>query len=165
MTWSKGGISKHPLHQTWRGMRNRCRNPKNPVYERYGGRGISVCERWDDFRSFLADMGERPAGTSLDRWPDPNGNYEPGNCRWATPREQRVNSNSGKRMEPARLWLRPAEPDAQATWIIKDAGRRISTGYGEADRKGAEAALAAHIADRLTGPTGPFTGPLERGQT
>lgn len=69
-------------------MRSRCNNPKTTQYENYGGRGITVCARWNSFESFLADMNERPEGTTLDRWPNKNGNYEPGNCRWSNPQEQ-----------------------------------------------------------------------------
>jgi len=71
-------------------MIERCRYPQHPKYRLYGGRGIDVCERWATFDPFLADMGVRPAGRSLDRI-DPDGPYEPGNCRWATPLEQRHN--------------------------------------------------------------------------
>ena len=73
-------------------MGQRCNNPKNPDYPRYGGRGITVCERWMTFENFLADMGEKPRGQSIDRINN-NGNYEPGNCKWATQREQVRNSS------------------------------------------------------------------------
>lgn len=76
-------------YSTWVSMIKRCANPKTSGYANYGGRGITVCQRWRTFDNFLADMGERPDGKSLDRI-DPNGNYEPGNCRWSTPREQQL---------------------------------------------------------------------------
>ena len=77
-------------------MRNRCLNPKNISYKDYGGRGITVCKRWQGpqgFQNFLADMGERPRGKSIDRI-NANGNYEPGNCRWATKKVQANNKRT-----------------------------------------------------------------------
>ena len=78
-------------------MWGHCTRPTHPHFDRYGGRGILVCVRWRDFRDFLADMGERPAGTSLDRI-DNDGNYEPGNCRWATEVEQKANTRVAIRL-------------------------------------------------------------------
>lgn len=72
-------------------MHKRCRLKSDKGYPVYGARGIMVCERWKKFENFLADMGVRPEGKSLDRFPNRSGNYEPGNCRWATPREQTLN--------------------------------------------------------------------------
>jgi hypothetical protein len=74
-------------------MRQRCLYPRSKKYPRYGGRGITICERWSLFANFLADMGERPAGKTLDRV-DNDGNYEPGNCRWATSAEQASNCDT-----------------------------------------------------------------------
>lgn len=73
-------------YMSWQRMLARCEYTKNPSYHRYGARGITVCERWHSFVNFLADMGERPAGMQLDRI-DNDGNYEPGNCRWVSPKE------------------------------------------------------------------------------
>lgn len=72
-------------------MLQRCTNPKHRRYPDWGGRGIKVCARWMLFSNFLVDMGAKPEGTTLDRWPDNDGDYEPGNCRWATPKEQVLN--------------------------------------------------------------------------
>lgn len=87
----KHGLTGQAEHRIWNNMLNRCRNKKMHGWPNYGGRGIKVCERWGDFQCFLADMGERPSDKhSIDRV-DVNGDYEPGNCRWATPLEQNNN--------------------------------------------------------------------------
>jgi len=84
-----GGRSQ--TYRSWEAMRQRCRDSNAANFYLYGGRGITICDRWlQSFANFLADMGERPIGTSIDRI-DTDGNYEPSNCRWATPREQQRN--------------------------------------------------------------------------
>lgn len=77
-------------YNSWRAMRERCYYPPHPRFVDYGGRGIMVCDRWTRFAAFLADMGERPPGLTLDRI-NPDDHYYPGNCRWATPIEQAWN--------------------------------------------------------------------------
>jgi hypothetical protein len=79
-----------PTYVSWRHMWERCTNENAINFQNYGGRGITVCRRWRLFEHFLDDMGERPAGTSIDRI-DSDGNYTPGNCRWATPKQQADN--------------------------------------------------------------------------
>ena len=109
---TKSGVLRYwtsAEHNTWTGMNNRCHVKTSPVYEYYGGRGIVVCERWrrgvgprgESFKNFLADMGPRPAGMTLDRI-NPNGHYEPTNCRWATAKVQTENQGRfiWKHVEP-----------------------------------------------------------------
>lgn len=87
-----------PERGCWHVMIARCHNPQTKSYARYGARGISVCQRWQDsFEDFLADMGPRPSlEHSLDRYPNQHGNYEPGNVRWATPTEQARNKTDNR---------------------------------------------------------------------
>ena len=80
---------------SWYAMKDRCLNPNHSSYANYGGRGVRVCERWLAFEGFLADMGERPSGTSIDRL-DSNGGYKPGNCRWADAKTQGRNRRTVK---------------------------------------------------------------------
>jgi hypothetical protein len=87
-----------PTYRSWHSMVNRCELPRSRAYPHYGARGIRVCERWRDFANFLADMGVRPVGTSLDRINN-DGHYEPGNCRWATPVEQARNTSKNRCVE------------------------------------------------------------------
>jgi len=84
-----------PEYRVWCAMRSRCRNPNAPGYKYYGGRGITVCDRWDSFAAFVEDVGPRPSmAHTIDRFPDKDGNYEPGNVRWATWLEQ--GNNQGR---------------------------------------------------------------------
>lgn len=103
-------LSKHtrgnrsPTYRSWGAMVRRCTNPNTADYEWYGGRGIKVCERWRTFANFLADMSVRPKGKTLDRI-NTDGDYEPGNCRWATPKQQ---ARSRRKRKP---WvLNPRDP-------------------------------------------------------
>lgn len=110
--WHREGLSnrsathrlrKSPEYNSWANMKARCLNPENSNYGDYGGRGITVCDRWlNSFERFYADMGPRPTPWhSIDRFPDNNGNYEPGNCRWATKTEQSNNQRTNRLLTSA----------------------------------------------------------------
>lgn len=98
--YGKRGTPQYRTYRVWQLMIQRCHNQKNDHYHRYGGRGIKVCARWrESFVEFLKDMGPRPVDTSLDRFPDNDGDYEPGNARWATSEQQLRNTRRNVKID------------------------------------------------------------------
>jgi hypothetical protein len=126
------GRAGTPTYYVWAAMVQRCTNPANKEWDRYGGRGITVCSRWRDFRNFLADMGEQPEGLTLDRI-DNDGGYGPGNCQWATTSEQQRNTRRGRITREAIAFIH-ANPDmtgqdlADATGISESSVSRVRRG-------------------------------------
>ncbi len=132
-----GGDS--PTYRTWYNMKTRCDNPKASKFAQYGGRGVKICERWHDFSNFLADVGERPSlKHTLDRYPDKNGNYEPGNVRWALQSEQCRNRRSSRSVKRSDGTIFPSMGDAadsvngchKSVWDCCNGNQKTHRGFG-----------------------------------
>lgn len=144
-------------YNCWASMIQRCTNPKSGGYRWYGARGIAVCEAWRDFRRFLSDMGECPPGLSIDRI-DPSGNYEPGNCRWATQQEQQRNRSNNKldAKSVARLKADILRGDTPKQELARKYG--ISPGYVSHIERGRAWKEIAPLVDWHPGLSGPAYG-------
>lgn len=123
--------ARNAAYNVWAMMIQRCENPRHTSYQRYGGRGIVVCDRWRSFSSFIEDMGERPDGMTLDRV-DPDAGYCKENCRWATRAQQMRNTS--------RTVFEPHEPE-QARWLY---GMGAST-FAIADLLGVGVGAVNHV--------------------
>lgn len=131
--WKKThGCSKTRAYKSWDHMLDRCKNPKTTYWNEYGGRGIKVCERWMKFENFLADMGERPEGTSIDRINN-NGNYEPENCRWATKKQQQQNRRVAHKLTHDGTTMTLSEWSRRAGLKTSTLSERLRRGMGIKD--------------------------------
>lgn len=137
-TYSDGRVFKYHgytgtrVYNAWQHMLRRCYSPKMQNYPYYGGRGITVCERWHSFENFLADMGEPPAGHSIDRI-DNDGNYEPSNCRWASLKQQARNTRANRKITIDGIELSLSEWAEISGIKYHTIADRLSRGWEEVD--------------------------------
>lgn len=103
---------RSPEYRCWERMKTRCQNSNNNGYKNWGGRGVSVCKRWHSFKNFYADMGSRPEGLTLERRNN-DGNYEPGNCYWATWKEQNNNRRPNSSGRVKQCWFQAINPNGK----------------------------------------------------
>lgn len=105
----ESSLYKHypKTYNTWKGMRERCHNRKHQMFYLYGGRGITVCERWDSFKNFIIDMGIKPSGKQIDRI-DSDKNYSPDNCRWVTQSQNNANRRCYSKSGFKNVFVRPS---------------------------------------------------------
>lgn len=122
------GKSKTKIYRIWSDMRSRCQNANNAAYVNYGGRGIKVCDKWEDFEAFYADMGEPPKGLSLDRI-DNDGPYSPDNCRWADRKTQARNRRHGKKLTLQGETLTVAEWAERSGLAARTIRARLRNGW------------------------------------
>lgn len=140
-------MSRTPEYRVWLGMLNRCRNPRDSAFHKYGAKGVSVCQRWHSFEAFIADMGLRPSDDhSIDRI-DGSKDYAPDNCRWATREEQQNNLRNNVNITIGGETLTASQWDRRKGW-------RRGTVWGRI-RRGWTAEQATSIAPRLSNRVAP----------
>lgn len=135
--FTRTGMVKPRAYTSWSGMKDRCLNPNNHKWRIYGGRGIKVCDSWIDFENFYADMGDPPAGMSIDRI-DVNGDYCKLNCRWATPQQQANNTRLNR-------WIQyDGRTQSLSAWA-REFNINPSSLHGQLARYGEQEAIRKHI--------------------
>jgi hypothetical protein len=161
------GMKNTPEYAAWKGMKQRCYNPHNPSFADYGGRGIVVCKRWtgkNGFRNFISDLGLKPFPKniySLDRFPNNDGNYEPGNTQWRTQTEQNNNRRRAKRQEGSSVFVGVSESRGAFRSYIYVSGKQIYLGLFTSKKS---AALAYdHAAVKYHGKNADLNFPKEAG--